>query len=108
MEFKRSEQLWREANRVLAGGVNSPVRAFAAVGGHPFFVKSGAGARLYDEDGNEFVDHVLSWGPLAAGHAHPKVVEALKKAVEKGSSFGTPTESETLLAEKLAAHVPSI
>ena len=108
MEFKRSEQLWLEANRVLAGGVNSPVRAFAAVGGHPFFVKSGAGARLYDEDGNEFVDHVLSWGPLAAGHAHPKVVEAVIKAVEKGSSFGTPTEPETLLAEKLAAHVPSI
>lgn len=108
MEFKRSEALWREANRVLAGGVNSPVRAFLAVGGHPFFAKSGAGARLYDEDGNEFVDHVLSWGPLAAGHAHPKVVEAVTKAVEKGSSFGTPTESETLLAEKLVAHVPSI
>ncbi|MBP8131929.1 MAG: glutamate-1-semialdehyde 2,1-aminomutase [Candidatus Hydrogenedentes bacterium] len=103
-----SNQLWREANRVLVGGVNSPVRAFKGVGGDPFFVKSGKGAVITDADGNELVDYVLSWGPLVLGHAHPEVVEAVTKALEHGSSFGIPTEAETRLAEKVIEHVPSI
>jgi len=103
-----SNQLWREANRVLVGGVNSPVRAFKGVGGDPFFVKSGKGAVITDADGNELVDYVLSWGPLVLGHAHPEVVEAVTKALEHGSSFGIPTEAEIRLAEKVIEHVPSI
>jgi len=103
-----SAKLWDEANRVLVGGVNSPVRAFKGVGGHPFFVKSGRGAVITDADGNELIDYVLSWGPLVLGHAHPHVVEAVTKALEKGSSFGIPTEAETRLAERIIKHCPSI
>jgi len=104
----RSRVLWERANRVLVGGVNSPVRAFKAVGGHPFFAASGKGARVRDVDGNEYIDYVLSWGPLILGHAHPRVVEAVTRALEKGSSFGVPTEAEILLAEKVARHVPCV
>lgn len=106
--FAKSEELWEQANRVLVGGVNSPVRAFKAVGGEPFFAASGKGAYLTDVDGNRYIDYVLSWGPLVLGHAHPKVVEAVGKALEKGASFGVPTEAEIRLAEKLAEHVPCI
>ncbi|HRZ18052.1 MAG TPA: aminotransferase class III-fold pyridoxal phosphate-dependent enzyme, partial [Candidatus Hydrogenedentes bacterium] len=91
MTHTRSEELWRKAQQVLVGGVNSPVRAFKAVGGSPFFAKSGKGALVVDEDGNEYVDYVLSWGPLVLGHAHPRVVEAVRRAMEAGSSFGIPT-----------------
>jgi glutamate-1-semialdehyde 2,1-aminomutase len=108
MGFDRSKTLWDRANRVLVGGVNSPVRAFKAVGGDPFFVTSGRGARITDVDGNAYIDYVLSWGPLAAGHAHPRVVEAVAKALERGSSFGISTEAEIQFAERIIGHFPSI
>lgn len=101
-----SDRLWQEAQRVLPGGVNSPVRAFKSVGGAPFFVQSGRGARLTDVDGNTLIDYVLSWGPLAAGHAHPEVVEAVQNASARGFGFGIPTELETLLAQKIIRHFP--
>jgi glutamate-1-semialdehyde 2,1-aminomutase len=104
----KSKALWDKANIVLVGGVNSPVRAFSAVGGDPFFVASGSGATITDVDGNEYIDYVLSWGPLVLGHAHPRVVEAVTKALEKGSSFGIPTEAEIRLGELIAQHVSSI
>lgn len=108
MKFERSAGLWARANRVLVGGVNSPVRAFKAVGGDPFFVVSGKGATITDADGNEYIDYVLSWGPLVLGHAHPRVVEAVARALERGSSFGIPTEAEIRLAELLAKHYPVV
>ncbi|MDZ4858721.1 MAG: glutamate-1-semialdehyde 2,1-aminomutase [Candidatus Hydrogenedentes bacterium] len=108
MNSAHSQQLWQEANRVLVGGVNSPVRAFKGVGGDPFFVASGKGARIRDVDGNELIDYVLSWGPLVLGHAHPRVVDAVRIALENGSSFGIPTEAEVRLAERIIRLVPSI
>src|SRR4030042_2523221 len=96
--FSRSEQLFEAAQRYLPGGVDSPVRAFKAVGGTPLFIKRGKGSRLYDEDGNEFIDYVCSWGPLILGHAQPRIVRAVKKAVARGSSLGCTTELETTLA----------
>ena len=108
MKSAVSQALWKEANRVLVGGVNSPVRAFKGVGGDPFFVASGKGAHITDVDGNELIDYVLSWGPLILGHAHPRVVEAVRLALEKGSSFGIPTEAEIRLAERIVEIVPSI
>lgn len=108
MKRECSDRLWRDAQRVLPGGVNSPVRAFKSVGGAPFFVKSGRGAFLEDVDGNTLIDYVLSWGPLAVGHAHPEVVEAVKQAAEKGFGFGVPTEQETLLARKVISYYPSM
>ena len=107
-EPKRSRQLFSEAQRYLPGGVNSPVRAFKAVGGDPLFMKWGKGSRICDEDGNEFVDYVGSWGALILGHSHPQVVAALKGAVERGTSFGTPTELETVLAKMICAAMPSM
>ena len=107
-ETKRSKVLFNEAQRYLPGGVNSPVRAFKAVGGEPLFISRGKGARIYDEDGNEFIDYVCSWGPLILGHAHPQVVEATKKVVERGTSFGAPTELETVLAKMVCAAMPSM
>ncbi|MCC6795930.1 MAG: glutamate-1-semialdehyde 2,1-aminomutase [Candidatus Hydrogenedentes bacterium] len=108
MKSAISQSLWKEANRVLVGGVNSPVRAFKGVGGDPFFAASGKGARVTDVDGNELIDYVLSWGPLILGHAHPRVTEAVRLALEKGSSFGIPTEAEIRLAERIVEIVPSI
>jgi len=108
MKTDNSLRLWHQANNTLVGGVNSPVRAFKGVGGTPFFVKSGQGARITDVDGNEIIDYVLSWGPLVLGHAHPAVVEAVCKAMRHGASFGIPTEAEVLLAEKLVKLVPSM
>jgi glutamate-1-semialdehyde 2,1-aminomutase len=106
--FSRSEQFFEEAQRYLPGGVDSPVRAFKAVGGTPLFIKRGQGSRLYDEDGNEFIDYVCSWGPLILGHAQLRIVRAVKKAVERGSSFGCPTELETTLARMVCEAMPSI
>jgi len=106
--FSRSKELFEEAQRYLPGGVDSPVRAFKAVGGMPLFIKRGQGSRLYDEDGNEFIDYVCSWGPLVLGHAQPRIVKAVKKAVERGSSFGCPTELETTLAKMVCEAVPSV
>ena len=105
---KRSRQLFEEAQHYLPGGVDSPVRAFKAVGGSPLFITRGKGSRIYDEDGNEFIDYVCSWGPLILGHAHPQVVAALKKAVARGTSFGAPTELETELAKMVCSAMPSV
>ncbi len=104
----RSEQLFAAAQRVIPGGVNSPVRAFRSVGGTPRFIDHGAGAYLWDADGNRYVDYVLSWGPLILGHAHPTVVEAITRQAARGTSFGAPTELETELAEAIIAAVPGI
>jgi glutamate-1-semialdehyde 2,1-aminomutase len=93
---------------VSPGGVHSPVRAFKAVGGEPFFAARGAGSRLYDVDGNEYIDYVLSWGPLILGHAHPRVLEAVGRAVEKGTHYGTPTPEEVELAEKIVQLIPAV
>ncbi len=104
----RSRRLFQDAQRYLPGGVNSPVRAFKGVGGTPPFIKRGQGSRLHDEDGNEFIDYVCSWGPLMLGHCHPRIVEAAKRAVDRGSSFGAPTELETTLAGLVCEAMPSL
>lgn len=104
----RSEALFARAQAVIPGGVNSPVRSFGAVGGTPPFIARGAGARVWDVDGNSYVDFLGSWGPLVLGHAHPAVVEAVQRAAADGTSFGAPTEREVHLAELVAAAVPSI
>jgi glutamate-1-semialdehyde 2,1-aminomutase len=103
-----SEQLFERASRILPGGVNSPVRAFRAVGGHPIFVKAARGAELIGADGTAYVDYVGSWGPMIAGHAHPKVVEAVQRAAALGTSYGAPTEAEVTFAEAIRDAVPSI
>jgi glutamate-1-semialdehyde 2,1-aminomutase len=108
MKQLKSKELLREAQHYLPGGVDSPVRAFKAVGGTPPFISSGKGSKIYDTDGNEFIDYVCSWGPLILGHCHPRIVEALQKAVEKGTSFGAPTELEITLARMISAAMPSI
>ena len=108
MNFKRSQKLFEEAQRYLPGGVDSPVRAFKAVGGTPPFIARGQGSRIFDEDGNEFIDYVCSWGPLILGHSHPQVVDALKRSAERGTSFGAPTELEITLAKMISSAVPSI
>ena len=101
-----SRRLFERAERVIPGGVNSPVRAFGSVGGTPYFVASARGARLRDVDGNEYVDYVQSWGASILGHAHPAVVEAVTKAASRGTTFGAPTEAEVRLAEVVTAAVP--
>ncbi len=108
MNVERSIAAFARAKDVIASGVNSPVRAFKAVGLSPIFMKSGAGAILRDLDGHEYVDYVLSWGPLILGHAHPAVVKAISAAAARGTSFGTPNEMETELAELIAGMMPSI
>jgi len=94
--------------RLIPGGVNSPVRAFSAVGGSPRFISSGYGSQLRDADGNQYVDYVMSWGPLIHGHAFPPVVEAVKRAASEGTSFGAPTERELRLAELVTATMRSV
>lgn len=108
MKLSRSEELFARARQVIPGGVNSPVRAFRAVGGQPIFIDHGEGAYLFDVDGNQYVDYVGSWGPLIFGHAHPQVVEAVTRAAQRGTSYGAPTEAETRLAELVIEAVPSI
>jgi glutamate-1-semialdehyde 2,1-aminomutase len=103
-----SERLFAASQRVIPGGVNSPVRAFRGVGGTPRFIARGEGAWLVDADGNRYVDLVLSWGPLILGHAHPEVVEAVVEAAQQGTSFGAPTELELRLAERVVATFPSV
>jgi glutamate-1-semialdehyde 2,1-aminomutase len=105
---ERSHAAFERAQRVIPGGVNSPVRAFRSVGGTPVFVRSADGCRLVDLDGNAYIDYVMSWGPLILGHAHPTVVAAVRDAAERGTSYGAPTEAETELAELVIAMVPSI
>jgi glutamate-1-semialdehyde 2,1-aminomutase len=105
---EKSEALFADARRVLPGGVDSPVRAFKAVGGRPLFIDRGEGAYLIDTDGNRYVDYVLSWGPLILGHAHPRIVSALSDAVSRGTSFGAPSELETRLAALVMSLMPNI
>ncbi len=108
MNTTQSETLFAAAQKIIPGGVDSPVRAFRAVGGQPLFIERGQGPYLFDADGNRFIDYVLSWGPLILGHAHPRVAEALKKAVDRGTSYGAPTALETELAELVCEMVPSV
>ena len=108
MIYKRSSQLFAEAEKVIPGGVNSPVRAFKGVGGTPIFVKSAKGAYLFDEDGNRLIDYINSWGPMILGHAFQPVVDAIIEKAQKGTSFGMPTEIETKIAELAVSMVPNI
>ena len=108
MIYQRSSQLFAEAEKVIPGGVNSPVRAFKAVGGTPIFVKSAKGAYLYDEDGNRLIDYINSWGPMVLGHAYAPVVDAVVAKAQLGTSFGMPTELETQIAALAVAMVPNI
>jgi glutamate-1-semialdehyde 2,1-aminomutase len=108
LSHAKSEQAFEAARRVIPGGVNSPVRAFRSVGGTPIFVDHGRGSRFVDVDGNSYIDYVLSWGPLILGHAHPEVVEATTRALQRGTSFGAPTEAETELAHLIVESVPAV
>jgi len=108
METGRSRKLFREAQKYLVGGVNSPVRAYKAVGMEPLFIERGKGPVIYDADGNAYIDLVMSWGALILGHAHPAIVKAIRSAVKKGSSFGAPTQGETELAGVICRAIPSI
>jgi glutamate-1-semialdehyde 2,1-aminomutase len=107
MQRPRSQEIFRRATDVLVGGVNSPVRAFRAVGGEPIVVDHAAGARLWDADGNEYIDYVCSWGALILGHAHPKVVQAVADQARRGTSYGMPTELEVDLASRIRKALPS-
>ncbi|RYL94670.1 glutamate-1-semialdehyde 2,1-aminomutase [Sporolactobacillus sp. Y61] len=108
MDFSKSIAAFKEAKPLMPGGVNSPVRAFPAVDLNPIYMDHGKGSKIYDLDGNEYIDYVLSWGPLILGHADEKVVEFVKKTVEKGTSFGAPHILETKLAELVIDRVPSV
>ena len=108
MLYKRSSELFAQAKKVLPGGVNSPVRAFNAVGGDPIFIKEAKGAYLYDADGRRYIDYIASWGPLILGHAYPPVIEAVVERAHKGTSFGIPTEVEIRIAELAVKMVPHI
>lgn len=103
-----SERLYRQAEQIIPGGVNSPVRSCRAVGTHPLFIARGLGSKIFDVDGNTYIDYVGSWGPLILGHAHPEVVEAIKNAAELGTSFGIPTTLEVELAQMITKLVPSM
>lgn len=108
MKTERSAELMRRAQAVIPGGVNSPVRAFRAVGGMPPFISRAEGSKIWDVDGNRYIDYVGSWGPMILGHAAPEVVEAAKNAIERSSSFGAPTEGEVKLAELVVKRMPSV
>ena len=108
MIYKRSSALFAEAKKYIPGGVNSPVRAFKAVGGDPIFVKEAKGAYLYDEDGNQLIDYIASWGPLILGHAYEPVINAVIDKAKKGTSFGMPTDIETELAKLAVSMVPNV
>jgi glutamate-1-semialdehyde 2,1-aminomutase len=108
MLYKRSSTLFAEAEKVIPGGVNSPVRAFKAVGGTPIFAKSAKGAYVFDEDGNRYIDYINSWGPMVLGHSFPPVVDAVIEKAKLGTSFGMPTEMETQIAELAIKMVPGI
>lgn len=108
MLTEKSSQLYKKACNCIPGGVNSPVRAFKSVGLDPLFIDHASGARIYDVDGNEFIDYVCSWGPLILGHSHPQVLEAISAAARKGTSFGAPCEKEIELAELICQAIPSV
>lgn len=106
--YTKSKKNFAEAVKYIPGGVNSPVRAFRSVEMNPFFIERGVGSRIYDVDGNEYIDYIASWGPLILGHAHPKVVAAIQETAAKGTSFGVPTELETEMAKLVVERVPSV
>ena len=108
MNWDTSKELYREACKLMPGGVNSPVRSGRAVGFDPLFIKKADGCRITDEDGNVYIDYVGSWGPLILGHSHPEVVEALREVTERGTSYGIPTRIEIEMARKVVEMVPSI
>lgn len=108
MRYQRSSALFQDAQKYLPGGVNSPVRAFKGVGGTPIFIERAKGAYMYDADGHSYIDYINSWGPMIVGHAHPKVTEAIISQVEKGTSYGTPTELESEIAKLVVESVPGI
>lgn len=108
MNYQRSSALFHEAQKYIPGGVNSPVRAFKAVGGHPIFIKEAKGAYIYDEDGNQLIEYINSWGPMILGHAYKPVIDAIISRAKKGTSFGTPTELETEIAKLAVSMVPNI
>lgn len=108
LDLNRSQALFAASQEVIPGGVNSPVRAFRAVGGTPPFIERGAGCRIYDVDGNAYIDYCLSWGPLILGHCHPEVVAALQETLSRGTSFGAPTELELRMAQKVIDCLPSV
>ena len=108
MLYQRSSQLFAEAEQVIPGGVNSPVRAFKSVGGTPIFIAKAKGAYLYDEDGNRYIDYINSWGPMILGHAYQPVVDAVTQRATLGTSFGTPTALETEIAKLAVSMVPNI
>ena len=106
--MKDSETLFEEAKRYIPGGVNSPVRAFKAVGATPVFISKASGSRIWDVEGNEYIDYVSSWGPMILGHSHPAVVDAINEAAKKGTSYGIPTEMEIEMARLIVRAFPSI
>lgn len=108
MNTEKSKVLFEEAKNYMPGGVNSPVRAFNAVGRNPLFIHKAKRSKIYDEDGNEFIDYVCSWGPGILGHAHPKVIEAVKNACDYGLTYGAPTAKETELARLITTLMPQI
>jgi len=108
MKLTRSTSLFKTAVEILPGGVDSPVRAFGAVGGTPRFIEYGEGAHIVDVDGNRYIDYVLSWGPLVLGHAHPKVIKAIQEAAGRGTSYGAPSELELVLARLIRDFMPSV
>lgn len=108
MDYRKSTALFAKAKERIPGGVNSPVRAFKSVGRDPIFIARAQGSKIYDVDGNTFIDYVGSWGPMILGHCHPKVVEAIREAAVTGASFGAPTERETILAEMVCAAYPNV
>ena len=108
MNQTRSEELFNRSQKLMPGGVNSPVRSFNGVGGVPPFIAKGLGSKVWDVDGNEYLDFLGSWGPLILGHANPVIVDAIRSAALEGTSFGAPTEKELLLAELISTAIPSI
>ncbi|HHZ78210.1 MAG TPA: aminotransferase class III-fold pyridoxal phosphate-dependent enzyme, partial [Candidatus Lambdaproteobacteria bacterium] len=108
MQITQSKQLFSRAQQRIPGGVNSPVRAFKSVNMTPLFITRGLGSKIYDADGNEYIDYVGSWGPMILGHAHEEVVRKLEEILRNGTSFGAPTEGEILLAEMVCEAVPSV
>src|SRR5690554_2417091 len=108
MDIEKSKKLFEEAKKIIPGGVNSPVRAFKSVGGNPVFIKKGSGSKIFDVDGNEYIDYIGSWGPHIFGHNPPFIKEALLNAIEDGTSFGAPTELEVKIAKLINELVPSV
>ena len=108
MATDKNAVLFERARALIPGGVNSPVRAFRAVGGTPRFIERAEGAYLWDANGTRYIDYIGSWGPMILGHGHPRVLEAVQRAARDGFSFGAPTEREIELAEEIVKHVPSV